>query len=55
VLRDAARGIYLRLLHAVPRLAAATVHTSPEDGDGIDHHAALAHRGDGMPHHHHPS
>ncbi|MEO7555570.1 MAG: cation diffusion facilitator family transporter [Acidimicrobiales bacterium] len=43
------------LLHAVPRLSTATVHTSPEDSDGIDHHAALAHHGDGVPHHHHPS
>jgi cation diffusion facilitator family transporter len=32
-----------RLLHDVPRLDAATVHVSPADRDGDDHHAELAH------------
>jgi divalent metal cation (Fe/Co/Zn/Cd) transporter len=31
------------LLHNVPKLVAATVHVSPRDTDGHDHHAALAH------------
>lgn len=30
------------LMHAVPRLVAATVHADPEPGDGVDHHAVLA-------------
>ncbi len=30
------------LLHAIPRLAAATVHTDPAPTRGIDHHAVLA-------------
>ena len=32
-----------RLLHEVPRLAEAVIHTSPCAHDGVDHHAALAH------------
>jgi divalent metal cation (Fe/Co/Zn/Cd) transporter len=32
-----------RLLHDVPRLVAATVHVSPRDAGGSDHHAVLAH------------
>lgn len=32
-----------RLLHDIPRLTKATVHTSPSAGDGRDHHAATAH------------
>jgi cation diffusion facilitator family transporter len=32
-----------RLLHAVPKLAAATVHTSPRGPAGHQHHALLAH------------
>ncbi|HZC52034.1 MAG TPA: cation diffusion facilitator family transporter [Mycobacterium sp.] len=32
-----------RLIHAVPRLAAATVHTDPHAYDGTDHHTDLAH------------
>jgi cation diffusion facilitator family transporter len=32
-----------RLLHDVPRLRDATVHVSPEDSVGHDHHAELAH------------
>jgi cation diffusion facilitator family transporter len=31
------------LLHDVPRLVAATVHVSPRDTSGHDHHAVLAH------------
>jgi cation diffusion facilitator family transporter len=31
------------LLHEVPRLVAATVHVSPSDTTGHDHHAVLAH------------
>jgi cation diffusion facilitator family transporter len=40
---DIATATHHRLLHAVPRLATATVHVSPRDGGGRDHHAALAH------------
>lgn len=32
-----------RLLHAIPRLVQATIHTSPCNHDGRDHHAATAH------------
>ena len=32
-----------RLLHDVPKLVAATVHVSPRDRGGTDHHAPLAH------------
>jgi cation diffusion facilitator family transporter len=32
-----------RLLHEIPRLAQATIHTSPCGHDGQDHHAATAH------------
>ncbi|GAA0361968.1 cation diffusion facilitator family transporter [Actinoallomurus spadix] len=33
------------LIHAIPRLRAATVHADPDTGDGTDHHAPLtAHR-----------
>ncbi|MGW3342262.1 cation diffusion facilitator family transporter [Nonomuraea rubra] len=35
-----------RLIHDLPRLRAATVHTDPDGPDGADHHASLtAHRG----------
>jgi cation diffusion facilitator family transporter len=32
-----------RLLHDIPRLAQATIHTSPDTYDGRDHHARTAH------------
>jgi cation diffusion facilitator family transporter len=32
-----------RLIHAVPRLTSAIVHTDPHSRDGADHHADLAH------------
>jgi cation diffusion facilitator family transporter len=32
-----------RLIHAVPRLTSAIVHTDPHSSDGSDHHADLAH------------
>lgn len=32
-----------RLIHAVPRLVSAIVHTDPYSDDGADHHADLAH------------
>jgi cation diffusion facilitator family transporter len=32
-----------RLIHAVPRLMSAIVHTDPYSSDGADHHADLAH------------
>lgn len=32
-----------RLLHEVPRLRQAAIHSSPSDGDGQDHHAVTAH------------
>ena len=35
-----------RLLHAVPRLAAAIVHADPDARAGADHHAAVAHHRD---------
>ena len=35
--------VHHRLLHDVPRLIDATVHVSPLDRGGHDHHAALAH------------
>ncbi|MGH3669550.1 MAG: cation diffusion facilitator family transporter, partial [Pseudonocardiaceae bacterium] len=35
-----------RLIHAVPRLTSATVHTDPYTPDGVDHHADLAHHRD---------
>jgi cation diffusion facilitator family transporter len=40
-----------RLIHAVPRLAGATVHADPQAGPGTDHHAAVAHHrgGKGSP------
>jgi hypothetical protein len=31
------------LVHEVPKLVAATVHVSPRDSTGHDHHAELAH------------
>jgi cation diffusion facilitator family transporter len=31
------------LLHTVPKLVGATVHVSPQNSDGCDHHAAIAH------------
>ncbi|WP_407941375.1 cation diffusion facilitator family transporter [Nonomuraea cypriaca] len=31
-----------RLIHDLPRLRAATVHTDPDGPDGADHHASLA-------------
>ena len=38
---DIAVGAEHALIHAIPRLAAASVHADPRDG--TDHHAALAH------------
>ena len=38
---DIAVGAEHALIHAIPRLAAASVHADPLDG--TDHHAALAH------------
>lgn len=32
-----------RLLHEIPRLAEATIHSNPCDHDGRDHHARTAH------------
>ena len=32
-----------RLLHEVPRLAEAVIHTSPADGGAVEHHSAIAH------------
>ncbi|MEW6154523.1 MAG: cation diffusion facilitator family transporter [Actinomycetota bacterium] len=32
-----------RLLHALPKLSRATIHTSPCDHDGRDHHSATSH------------
>lgn len=41
---DIANDAHHRLLHAVSKLAGATVHVSPAD-DGLDQHAVLAHHG----------
>jgi divalent metal cation (Fe/Co/Zn/Cd) transporter len=40
---DIATAAKHSLLHGVPRLVDATVHVSPRDTSGRDHHAALAH------------
>ena len=40
---DAAEHAHHDLLHAVPRLAKATIHTSPSARDGLDPHALTAH------------
>jgi divalent metal cation (Fe/Co/Zn/Cd) transporter len=42
---DIAVEAHHALLHGVPRLIDATVHVSPSDSDGVDHHEALAHHG----------
>jgi cation diffusion facilitator family transporter len=34
-----------RLIHAIPRLGGALVHTDPQAHDGTDYHQALAHHG----------
>lgn len=38
-----AEEVHHRLLHEVPRLSRATIHTSPCSHDGRDHHATTAH------------
>lgn len=38
------------LLHAVPRLSAATVHASPADIDGTNHHEVVSHHQNATPH-----
>jgi cation diffusion facilitator family transporter len=40
---DVATAAKHTLLHEVPKLVAATVHVSPRDTTGHDHHAGLAH------------
>jgi cation diffusion facilitator family transporter len=40
---DAAEHAHHHLLHEVPRLAQATIHSSPSVRDGIDPHALTAH------------
>ena len=40
---DIATAAKHTLLHEVPKLVAATVHVSPRDSTGHDHHAVLAH------------
>jgi cation diffusion facilitator family transporter len=40
---DIAEETHHRLLHQIPRLAQATIHTSPCSHDGRDHHAVTAH------------
>lgn len=40
---DLAEDVRHRLLHDVPKLADATVHVSPCDHPGVDHHASTAH------------
>ncbi|HEY4411093.1 MAG TPA: cation diffusion facilitator family transporter, partial [Acidimicrobiia bacterium] len=38
-----AEDAHHQLLHRIPRLAQATIHSNPCDHDGRDHHAATAH------------
>ena len=45
-----ANDAHYRLLHDVPRLIDATVHVSPRDTPGVDHHAATAHHHAATPH-----
>jgi len=40
---EIAEGAHHELLHRIPRLGEAVIHTSPCGHDGRDHHAALAH------------
>ncbi len=40
---DIANDAHHRLLHEVPRLDGVTVHVSPSDNNGRDHHAVTAH------------
>jgi cation diffusion facilitator family transporter len=40
---DIAHDVQHRLLHDVPKLMTATVHVSPRDTPGRDHHAGLSH------------
>ncbi len=44
---DIATDAHHRLLHAVPTVAAVTIHVSPQSAPGRDHHAALDHHGHG--------
>ena len=41
-----AEDAHHRLLHDIPRLTKATLHTSPSADDGRDHHAAVSHHFD---------
>jgi cation diffusion facilitator family transporter len=40
---EIAEEVHHRLLHDIPKLARATIHTSPCDHDGRDHHRATSH------------
>lgn len=40
---DIATDAHHRLLHQLPRLAAVTIHVSPQDAPGTDHHKVLGH------------
>lgn len=44
-----AEAAHHRLLHRVPRLAAATIHVDPSLTDGVDHHRLTAHHFPGFP------
>jgi cation diffusion facilitator family transporter len=40
---EIAEEVHHRLLHDIPKLARATIHTSPCDHDGRDHHSTTSH------------
>jgi len=40
---DIATNAHHRLLHEIPKLAAVTIHVSPQAGPGTDHHEVLGH------------
>jgi cation diffusion facilitator family transporter len=43
---DIATNAHHRLLHQIPKLAAVTIHFSPQAGPGSDHHEVLGHHRD---------
>ncbi len=43
---DIATQAHHRLLHEIPKLAAVTIHVSPQGGTGTDHHQILSHHQD---------
>ena len=43
---DIATDAHHRLLHEIPKLAAVTIHVSPQAAPGVDHHEVLGHHRD---------